>query len=636
MPDQRGYLLPNERRLLLRRYAPVLVLFPENPDNAPYPDEGDAIYTVRGSYHPRDVDLFLEHGKVRYERTLTIRNPSLLANPRAYKEEVIAVEESITDSDIDQIVHDPDAGFRYDPSYAGLEGDGLRTAIRRQLVQTRLGKRIRGFDQPLVHSHNIQQWKQYFAYLAEDEPHIKRSVVYGRLVQGRAPIDDSMAATESRLKQGTVAGPYDVKCTRLALQYWCQYYYDDWANRHEGDWEGITLLLELSEDVIRQNRELNENELTKECQVHEAGYAVHEDGFRRLWQDVQKTAEGRPIVYVARGSQASYFEWQLDGYPASARVGAVEKLLTLPGKILGTQRFFGRRWDIRYSARFTGRDPKNTDWVPVDADPMDRLGGTVNPLERMVPLNCRGVRRRPDFGYDAGFNESTYHLETDDLFWLEMVQEYGVQWGEDSVLPGTKGPGGVSRAERDQARSDIHRLGLLETNIERTLEELREIHVAEGEENPKLNGAMQRLRPRELRKAGCFPKRIHREVHTMWAKVLHEHGEAWQDGPGIGLRIRFRRIMYPGILRFIRGKPEPEPLLQREDPVYHLKALLAQVRRVRYEIQHKGSKWDNPFAWVRYICRPDVSYYGRSHGGAMDHDELRMRLDCMDDDLSIE
>jgi hypothetical protein len=267
---------------------------------------------------------------------------------------------------------------------------------------------------------------------------------------------------------------------------------------------------------------------------------------------------------------------------------------------------------------------------------MDRLGGTVNPLERMVPVNCRGVRRRPDFGYDAGFNEATYHLETDDLFWLEMVQEYGVQWGEDSVLPGTKGPGGVSRAERDQARSDIHRLGLLETNIERTLEELRGNHVVEGEEIPKLNAAMQRLRPHELLKAGCFLERIRREVNTMWAKVLHEHDEAWQGGPGVRLRIKFRRIMYPGILGFIRGKPEPEPLLKRDDPVYHLKALLAQVRRVRYEIQHKGSKWDNPIAWVRYICRPDVSYYGRSHGETIDRDELLMRLDCMDDDLSME
>jgi hypothetical protein len=579
MPDHRGYLQPNERRLLLQRYAPVLVLFPEIPQKAPYPDEGDAIYTVRGSYHPRAVEFFLKHGRVRYERSLTMRDPSLLAKPFSYTEEIMAVEETITDSDIDQIVNDPNAEYHHDPRYVGLAGNDLRSVLRRQEVQIRLGKRIRGFDQPRVHSHNIEQWEKYFELLANDDSEITRSVIYGRLVQGRAPLADSLAATESRLKQGIVAGPYDVKCTWLALQYWCQYYYDDWANRHEGDWEGITLLVEFSEEMIRQNRELNEDELAKASQVYEVGYAAHEDGFRRLWNDVQKTAEGRPIVYVARGSQASYFAWQLEGYPASARVGAVEQILSLPGKLFGAKRFFGRRWDTQFAAQFTGRDPKNVDWVPVDPDPMDRLAGSVNPIERMIPAGCRGVRRKPDFGPNAGKNDTTYHLETDDLFWLEMVQEYGVQWGEDSLFPGAKGPGGVSRAERDKARGDIHQLGLLETNIERTLEELSAIRVSEGEKIPELNVAMRRLRPKQLRKEGCFPEYIRHKVYTMWAMVLHSHSEAWQGGPGFRLRIRFRRIIHPGILGFILGRPEPEPLLKRDDPIYHLKSLLAQVRR---------------------------------------------------------
>lgn len=634
MPDQRGYLLPDERRLLLRHYAPVLVLFPEIPHKAPYPDEGDAIYTVRGSYHPRAVEFFLEHSKVRYERTLTARDPALLANPRSYKEEITEVNNAITQDEIDQIINDPSAEYRHDPRYAGLAGNDLQTAMRQQLVQIRLGERIRGFDQPLVHSHNLAQWKQYFEFLKNDEPEITRSVVYGRLVQGRAPLDDSLTATESRLKQGIVTGPYDVKCTRLALQYWCQYYYDDWANRHEGDWEGITLLVELSEDVIRQNRRLDNDELVQGSRVYEVGYAAHEDGFRRLWNDVQKTADGRPIVYVARGSQASYFAWQLDGYPASARVGIVEQLLSFPGKLLGARRFFGRRWDTQYVARFTGRDPKNVDWVPVDPEPTDRTVGLGDITEQLVPRGCRGVRRVPDFSPDAGKNDTTYHLETDDIFWLEMVQEYGVQWGEDSLLPGTKGPGGISRAERDKARESIHQLGLLETNIERTLEELRRIRVSEGEKIPELAVAMRRLRPGQLRKEGCFPERVRHEVYTMWARILHSHREAWSGGFELKLWIKFRRIMHPGILGFIRGRPEPEPLLKRDDPIYHLKSLLAQIRRTRYEIQHQGSKWDNPFAWVRYICRPDVTYYGCSSEG-IDRSALLLRLDCVDDDMTM-
>jgi hypothetical protein len=634
MPDPRGYLLPKERQLLLRRYAPVLVLFPEDPTKAPYPDEGDAIYTVRGTYHPRAAEFFLEHGRVRYERTLTVRDPSLLARPRSYQEEIAAVEEMITDQDVAQIVNNPNADYHYDPRYAGLEDHDLWVAIRRELVQIRLSQRIQGFDQPLPHSHNIEQWQQYFEFLADDDPDVKRSVVYGRLVQGRAPLDDSLAATETRLKRDTVVGPYDVKRTRVALQYWFHYFYDDWANRHEGDWESITLLAELNEDVIRQARDLDEKELTQGIQVWDVGYSAHEDGFRRLWGDVQKTAtEERPIVYIARGSQASYFAWQLNGYPASARVGIVEQLLSLPGKIFGARRFFGRRWDTRYSARFTGRDPKTTDWTPVDPNPMDRSDKSMNPIERRVPKRCRGVRRVPDFRPDAGKNDSTYHLETEDIFWLEMVQEYGVQWGEDSLLPGTKGPGGISRVARDRKRAGIHQLGLLETNIEMALEELSQIRVLAGEKVPELNLAMRRLRPHNLRKENCFPKRIRPEVYAMWARILQRHSEAWQRGPGLFLRLKFRWNRYPSVIGFFLGKPGPEPLLRRDDPIFHLKSLLAQVRRVRYEIQHEGSKWDNPFAWVRYICRPDISYYGRSQS-EMDRDELLLRLDCVDEDMT--
>ncbi|MBN1564970.1 MAG: hypothetical protein JXA10_14080 [Anaerolineae bacterium] len=630
MPDQHGYLLPGERQILLQQYAPVLVLFPEDPAKAPYPDEGDAIYTVRGTYHPRAAEFFLAHGKICYKRSFTAQTSA-----RSYQDEIADVQQSITDSDITQIVNNPNAEYHHDPYFTGLTGDDLRAAIRRRLVQIRLSERIRGFDRPLPHDKNIDQWRQYFKFLAHDDPLVKRSVVYGRLVQGRAPLNDSLAATEKLLKQGPVVGPYDVECTRIALQYWSQYVYDDWANRHEGDWESITLLVELSNDAIRQNRELDAADLLRDIQVLDVGYAAHEDGFRRLWRDVQKTAgDERPLVYVGRGSQASYFAWQPNGYPASARVSQIEQLLLLPGKIFGARRFLGRRWDTRYAAHFTSRDPKTVDWVAVDPDPTDRVDPSLNLVEQMVPPACRGVRRVPDFGPAAGQDDATYHLETDDLFWLEMVQEYGMQWGEDTALPGGKGPGGISRAERDKSRADIHQLGLLETAIELTLQALSTIRVKESDEIPELNVAMRRLRPGELQRQKCFPKRIQSEVYTMWARILYSHPKAWQNGPPPRLKFKFRRIIYSGIRSFIRGKPEPDPLLKRSDPIFHLKSLLAQVRRIRYEIQHEGSKWDNPFAWVRYICRPDVSYYGLSHG-TMDRADLLLLLDCVDDDLSM-
>jgi hypothetical protein len=635
MPDHQGYLLPGEREILQRRFAPVLVLFPEIRGQAPYPDDGDPIYTVRGGYHPRTVDLFLKQGQVRYRWPALLRAPRLLFNPRPLAEEIAAAEQAVKPADVERVLMELD--YLNDPRYAGLSEDDLHAAVRKRLIQQRLGQRVRGFDQPERHARNLSQWKNYFKLLAGYDPKIKRSVVYARLVQGRAPLEDNLGATEVLLKQGPGYGPYDVSRTRVALQYWFQYYYDDWANRHEGDWEGITVLVELDQDTIRQNRELGEAELLKNMVIHDVGYAVHEDGFRRVWRNVQQTKDGHPLVYVARGSQASYFAWRLEGYPASARLGVVEKVITLPGRLSRGRRLFGRRWDALYSARFTGRDPKNTDWVAADPNPSDRLDGErADPSERWIPRACRGVRRVPAAGPQAGYDDGTYHLETDDLFWLEMVQEYGVQWGEDSVMPGSKGPGGTSRADRDRDRADIYQLAILETSIKRALDELRGLRFVAENAIPELNSALQRLHPKNLRAEDSFPQRVHWDVYRMWAHVLREHPEAWVNGPGIWMRIRLRWALYPNLVAFIRQKPGPVPLLQRDDPLYHLKSLLALVRRMRYELQMQGSKWDNPFAWARYVCQADTYFYGRAQTQAVSQGEFFYYLDCVDVEMSIE
>ena len=199
-----------------------------------------------------------------------------------------------------------------------------------------------------------------------------RSTVYGRVVQGLARLGTDAAPPGAETTQVSNYGPYDVSQSRVALQYWFQYHYDDWANRHEGDWDSITLLLELDRRVVGAGRLLDEDELLAGTTVHAAGYSAHEDGMRRLWPDVQKTSEGRPIVYVARGSSASYFAWQPQGYTTSARVGVVEKILAGLGALMRGRRVFGRRWDGEYRARFTRRDPANTDWVAGDPLPDDR------------------------------------------------------------------------------------------------------------------------------------------------------------------------------------------------------------------------------------------------------------------------
>ncbi len=631
MPDARGYLLPGERRILLRRYAPVLVLFPEDPTRAPYPDDGDAIYTMRGSYHPRSVTLFLRAARVRYRRRLLIRSPGLWFRSRSYHAEKDVAEAAITEKNL---VAALDA-FCDDPRYAGLNDRERKAAIRNRLVQQQLAARIRGFDLPFFHAHNLRHWRAYFKLLRQAAPEEKRSVVYGRVVQGLAPLPGGKTSSETRLAEAWSYGPHDVSRNRVALQYWFSYYYDDWANRHEGDWEMITLLLELDPDLLRAKGDLDENRLLVGAQVHDAGYASHEEGHRRRWVDVQKTRDGRPLVYVARGSSASYFQWQRDGYAASARVGIVEKLLSLPGFLVRGRRLFGRRWDAQYRARFIGEDPKTTDWVAADPQPIDRQAGSPgNDLERALLKICQGVRRSPRFAPDAGQDDASYHLETEDLFWLEMVQEYGVQWGEDAWLPGSRGPAGISRARREKTRRSIRQMAQLEARIERALSQLSRTRFTAANAIPELGPILVPLRPGNLRRGGCFPATVRSQVYTMWAWILKDHPEAWPGGPGILLRWVLAQHLRPAFLWIFRREPPAEPLLDRADPMYHIKTLLAQVRRKRYEAQHPGSKWDNPFAWVRHVCRADTFFYGKTQHAPAQVDLTY--LECRDAEMSLE
>jgi hypothetical protein len=81
---------------------------------------------------------------------------------------------------------------------------------------------------------------------------------------------------------------------RLWLQYWLWYFYNDYQlsfalGTHEGDWEMVQ---------YRMDDEAGHPDL--------AVYAQHRYGEVRAWDEVEKLNE-RPVVYVARGSHASYF-----------------------------------------------------------------------------------------------------------------------------------------------------------------------------------------------------------------------------------------------------------------------------------------------------------------------------------------
>jgi hypothetical protein len=83
---------------------------------------------------------------------------------------------------------------------------------------------------------------------------------------------------------------------RTWLQYWLFYFYNDYHlaadfGLHEGDWEMVELRL-----------------LDDESSPDLAVYAQHAYAEMRTWDDVEKTPDGRPVLYPARGSHASYFE----------------------------------------------------------------------------------------------------------------------------------------------------------------------------------------------------------------------------------------------------------------------------------------------------------------------------------------
>jgi hypothetical protein len=83
---------------------------------------------------------------------------------------------------------------------------------------------------------------------------------------------------------------------KLWLQYWFWYFYNDYQlaagfGLHEGDWEMVEL--RLPPDGA------GDPEI--------ALYAQHAYAESRSWDEVEKTADGRPVTYPGRGSHASYF-----------------------------------------------------------------------------------------------------------------------------------------------------------------------------------------------------------------------------------------------------------------------------------------------------------------------------------------
>jgi hypothetical protein len=85
---------------------------------------------------------------------------------------------------------------------------------------------------------------------------------------------------------------------RLALQYWLFYAFNDFNNKHEGDWEMIQLVFNAGDAAAARHR-----------LPVEVGYSQHEGAERADWGDEKlELVDGtHPIVYAAAGSHANYF-----------------------------------------------------------------------------------------------------------------------------------------------------------------------------------------------------------------------------------------------------------------------------------------------------------------------------------------
>ncbi len=88
----------------------------------------------------------------------------------------------------------------------------------------------------------------------------------------------------------------------ITIQYWLFYYYNDWFNKHEGDWEMVQVVL------------------TAAGQPEWVVLSQHHGGTRRPWSGAQIEAGTHPAVFVALGSHANYF-WGDETYPNGAVIG---------------------------------------------------------------------------------------------------------------------------------------------------------------------------------------------------------------------------------------------------------------------------------------------------------------------------
>lgn len=161
-------------------------------------------------------------------------------------------------------------------------------------------------------------WRQYVEAVKEN-PALSRSVCYARALRA-----DS--------------------CDKILLQYFYLYIYNDAANKHEGDWEMAAIELDGTSELPTR-----------------VGYSGHRGGAQRPWEGVTRLGD-RPVVFVARGSHASYVDHVPGGHHTAKADWnkGLPKFLQAPvswiERFISQGLFFLGVRDFTYSVVYSGVD----------------------------------------------------------------------------------------------------------------------------------------------------------------------------------------------------------------------------------------------------------------------------------------
>ncbi len=323
-----------ERVELAQRYAPRLILFPEKQDLGKPKIEGGA-----GDYQPRTLELLLERGRL-YPGTLRALAQLKIAWLFSQASRIPATLDNLTKND-------------------------------RPFHQIRL------LGRPIPNRQ--EAWDSYFEILNSTDAQGRSGFERFPLTTYVHVITRAEAETACRASslvkpkdfEGKVGRPFyqpdrNIPPDDVALQYWFCYYFNDWANIHEADWESATIFLRRYDAAWRPLG---------------ATYSVHENGARRHWKDIERVEDTHPVVYVASGSHASYFQYVSDGHATE-----------LAGTILGDMKFKigfstgNRDFVPRPSAQYSPRVLQ----VEVLPDPIEVVSAD-NPARRHLKwMNFRG------------------------------------------------------------------------------------------------------------------------------------------------------------------------------------------------------------------------------------------------------